>query len=215
MIIEDEREPGSNVIPVRCAEWLNDKARDVYSQNGEDGLLEAVFEKIGVTNEWCFEVGAYDGVTFSNARQFIAKGWEAALIEKDEESFKTLQGNYAANPRVHCAQGYIEPWNIDGLLEKMGLPWDADLGVLDIDEQEFWVWCGMHYTHPRVMVVEYGLGRPVDQIPPLRTDKGVPIPGTQAGKNAIHYMGVCKGYHCVAITRTNMIFIADGISALT
>ena len=38
---------------------LNDislRAKNVYSQYGEDGVIEAIFERIGTNNKWCLEV---------------------------------------------------------------------------------------------------------------------------------------------------------------
>ena len=35
--------------------WLNLFRKNITSQNGEDGVLEAIFSKIGVLNKWCCE----------------------------------------------------------------------------------------------------------------------------------------------------------------
>jgi hypothetical protein len=202
-----------DLTPIECAEWLKGKVVNVHSQFGEDGLLAAIFDRIGTTNKWCFEIGAADGITFSNVRELIRREWHAVLIEKDVSLYAALKANYAPNTLVYSQCGYIEPWSADAMLETLGYPIDGDLGVLDIDEQEFWVWAGMRRIRPRVMVVEYGLGRPIDQLPPLRVDGGQPIPAIQGGRNMIHYLGVCKGYRCVAVTQCNMLFVLDEILA--
>jgi hypothetical protein len=163
---------------VQCVPWLNGRARNVHTQYGEDGLLEAIFERIGETNRWCFEVGAYDGLTFSNVARLMDDGWSAVLVEADAD-----------------------------LLVEAGLPDEPDLGVIDIDEQDFWLWAGMQRIRPRVMVVEFGLGRPVDQVPPLSDEQREPIPIIQAGKNMIHYLGRAKGYIPIAVTEANILFV--------
>ena len=35
--------------------------KNIYSQHGEDGLIEAIFERIRTENQWAFECGAADG----------------------------------------------------------------------------------------------------------------------------------------------------------
>lgn len=191
---------------IYCLPWLNGKARNVRSQCGEDGLLEAVLARIGIGKRWCFEVGAYDGERNSNVAQLIDKGWNAVLIECDDRQFANLQNRYADNDRVRCVHAYIEPTNIDHILREAGAPGDLDVGVIDIDEQDFWVWAGMRLFWPRIMVVEYGYGRPVDQVPSLRTDRGNPERIIQAGRNSINYLGVAKGYVSVAVTDCNVVF---------
>ncbi len=43
--------------------------RNDYSQNGEDGIIDAIFAAIAPTNRWCCEFGAWDGLHFSNSRR--------------------------------------------------------------------------------------------------------------------------------------------------
>ncbi len=51
---------------------------EFYSQNGEDEALSRIFgSQLGV----CVEVGANDGVTFSNTYYFDKLGWRCILVE--------------------------------------------------------------------------------------------------------------------------------------
>jgi hypothetical protein len=188
-------------------EWLIGRGRNVYSQNGEDGFLEALFDRIGIANHWCFEVGASDGQSYSNVAHLIEQGWHAVLIEKEEADFAACVKRYAQRDDVRCVNTYVFPWSLDACLLSAGLPDRPDLGVIDIDEQDFWLWAGMRIIRPRVMVVEYGLGRPVDQIPPLIGYVKAPVPEIQAGQNMIHYLGVALDYTPLAMTETNILFV--------
>lgn len=57
--------------------------RNYYSQNGEDGVLHQLIVELGLipSNMWCVDVGAYDGVAYSNVRQFIDMDATAVMIE--------------------------------------------------------------------------------------------------------------------------------------
>lgn len=197
---------GGESVTVQVEPWLNGCCRNVHSQYGEDGLLEAIFARIGVTSSQCFEVGAADGRTYSNVAHLIGQGWGGVLVEQDVRLHAECASRYADREDVHCIREHIFPWTFEDILEKAGLPHAVDLGVIDIDEQDFWIWAGMRRYQPRVMVVEFGLGRPVDQVPPLvgyiKDSESV----IQAGENMIHYLGVAKGYRAVAITEANFIF---------
>ena len=73
---------------------------NVYSQNGEDGILNVLVEELGIIPEdsWVVDVGAYDGIKYSNVRQFINRDATAVLIEpslvgmgEGEPKFERLQ----------------------------------------------------------------------------------------------------------------------------
>ena len=189
-----------------CVPWLAKASKNVYSQYGEDGLVAAVFEKIGTTNKQCFEVGAYDGSTCSNALALIEQGWSACMIEKDDELHAKLESTYADNDSVSTVHGCVFPWTIDDILDAACCVPGMDFGVIDIDEQDFWVWAGMQRHMPRVMLVEYAARLPRWQIPQLRSDEGEPDILVQAGLGHILALGVAKGYVPLAQTVCNVLF---------
>lgn len=56
---------------------------NLYSQNGEDGVVARLIEElqIDVNSMWLVDVGAYDGIAYSNFRKLIEAGANAVLIE--------------------------------------------------------------------------------------------------------------------------------------
>jgi hypothetical protein len=58
--------------------------RREYSQNGEDGIIAAVFAKIGTTNRVCVEFGVEDGLQ-CNCRYLLKhRGWTGLLMDGGE-----------------------------------------------------------------------------------------------------------------------------------
>tara|TARA_R110000824_G_scaffold33410_8_gene106980 strand:+ start:5246 stop:5983 length:738 start_codon:yes stop_codon:yes gene_type:complete len=56
---------------------------NMFSDNGEDGVLLRLMDELGIelSSSWCVDVGAYDGIAYSNVRQFINQGANAVMIE--------------------------------------------------------------------------------------------------------------------------------------
>ena len=54
---------------------------NVKSQNGEDGVIEEIFNRIGTKNNICVEFGAWDGIQLSNTfNLWNNREWNAVLI---------------------------------------------------------------------------------------------------------------------------------------
>jgi hypothetical protein len=183
------------------AGWLLGKQANHTSQFGEDGLIEAVFSRIGESNRCCFEVGASDGLLYSNTHTLRCTGWRAVLIEADAELYGRLREQ--ASNKVRTVHERIGACSLDSILAYHGMPRDLDLGVIDIDGQDYWAWDGMRVYRPRVMLVEFAYYREADYIPPL----GASDAGEQAGLAAIIGLGEAKGYTAVVKTYCNVLFV--------
>jgi hypothetical protein len=174
---------------------------NAYSQWGEDGILAEIFKRIGTTNRQCWEVGAADGKWFSNSRRLIDDGWRACLIEADEANWPEL--DKLDGERVTVVHGKAEPTgacSLDEILARCEFDLRPDLGIIDVDGQEYYLWNGMTQFRPRVMVVEYDPNADAAFVPDLNG-------AGQAGFAAICSVAVSKGYFSAATTPTNAIFV--------
>ena len=61
-----------------------------YSQNGEDGVLEKLFEVLNITNGTFVNAGCDDIHDHSNVRRLITNGWDGLFIEPNGDML--LQG---------------------------------------------------------------------------------------------------------------------------
>ena len=188
-----------------CESWLENRARNVHSQFGEDGLVEAVLERIGETNRYCFEVGAGDGRTLSNTMRMRDAGWRALLVEQDAAQFEIMEPYRSS--AVHCVHAAIgADCTIDSLLAAYDAPEDLDFASIDIDGQDYWVWHAMERFKPRVVLIEYSYGTDAHFIPERGTAVGK-RGGEQATEKAIVELGESKGYKFVARTLCNCLFV--------
>lgn len=177
-------------------DWLKGKALNVYTQFGEDGLIATCLQKIGETNRQCFEIGAADGRFFSNTLRLREDGWKAVLIESNEALFQRLQADFGEQST--CIHSTCS--DLDSALFSGGLSPAPDLGIIDIDGQDFWLWSDLVVYRPRIILVEISTRHHAEP-PPERGGKG------QAGLDAIASLGGQKGYTLVAETFCNALFV--------
>lgn len=177
---------------------LAGRDRDVYTQFGEDGLIKAVFQAIGTANRWCFEVGAADGKYYSNTLRLREQDWQSVLIESVDEQYEKLK-TYES---PLCQTIHEEATDLDKILEGCSAPVDLDLGVIDIDGQDYWLWHDMVKYKPRVMLVEFHWKDGLTYIPARGAASRL-----QAGPAAVMSLGADKGYTPVAQTHVNLLFV--------
>ena len=137
---------------------LNSKRKKVTSQHGEDGVIEAIFERIGTTNKWCCEFGAWDGKHLSNTwNLWNNKGWSAVLIEADSERQRRLAESVADKNNVTtlCTMVSSEPPNdLDTIFSKTEMPNEFDLLSIDVDNDDMLIFRALEKYKPRVAIVE-------------------------------------------------------------
>jgi len=176
----------------------------VYSQCGEDGVIERLFERIGVRSRFFVEFGAWDGVHLSNTANLrLHQGWSGLLMEGDP-------------PRATQAvrSEFVTAENVNELFEKYAVPEAFDLLSVDIDGNEYWVWKALTRCRPRVVVIEYNIFFAPDQSQTVRyAADHIWDETTYHGASllALQRLGTGKGYTLVYADRwsPNAFFVAN------
>ncbi|MDO8468820.1 MAG: hypothetical protein Q7S29_03635 [Candidatus Peribacter sp.] len=176
--------------------------RREYSQNGEDGIIAAIFAKIGTTNRSFVEFGVEDGLQ-CNCRYLLKhKGWKGLLMDG---------GKWPDENGVR--QEFVTAENIELLLQKYGVPPEFDLLSIDIDGNDYWVWKAITHFHPRVVIMEYNANKGPDASVTIPYDSAFRWDGSDyqgASLRALEKLGREKGYTLVATDRcgVNAFFVS-------
>ncbi|MGD9720037.1 MAG: hypothetical protein AB7O59_02340 [Pirellulales bacterium] len=181
---------------------LQRSERKVHSQNGEDGVLEAIFARLGTTNKYFVEFGCGDG-TECNSAFLLEQGWRGLMMDS---------AGVSNNPRATIHAEFITAENINALFQKYGVPPQFDLLSIDIDGNDFWVWREIA-ARPRVVVIEYNSHVPPDVCSAIVYDPAFQSNGTDyfgASLLALELLGREKGYTLIHCERAgvNAFFVA-------
>lgn len=208
--IEVREEVGENEL-TRFARGTFDKYRkNVYSQNGEDGVLEEVLGRLGMLrrNQWAFECGALDGVQFSNTLNLVEKhGFCVLAVEGDATKFVELERTAREVRGMVAVRAWLEldRDTIGELLAQHGVPKDFALMSIDIDSFDYQAWRNLDPTYrPVVVVIEVDSSFPPGERQVHDPEKA----GSMTSFTSMLELGRSKGYTLVAHTG-NMIFVRD------
>ena len=136
--------------------------KNVYSQNGEDGVLEEIFKRINVASsnneKWCVEFGAWDGKHLSNTFHLVEQGWNAVYIEGNKEKYQDLLETVKQYPKIYPINAMVgfeesDSNNLNNLLSGTIIPQDFDLLSIDIDSFDLAVW-QCFVGKPKVVIIE-------------------------------------------------------------
>lgn len=136
---------------------LNRHEYQVYSQNGEDGIIEAIFERVGTTNRVFVEIGVQDGLE-TNSTWLLLKGWDGYWFEGNSKSVAAINGKFSGpigKKQLKVQQGFVTAENVEAILQENEVPIEFDMLSIDIDGNDYWVWKSIEKFKPRVVVIEY------------------------------------------------------------
>lgn len=181
--------------------------RNVFSQGGEDGILEHVLGVLGIENGWCVEFGAWDGKHLSNTYKLMQEGWSGVFIEGDSDRYKDLCATYSGNKKAHPVLAFVNfegPNSLDGILSKTSIPKSFGVLSIDIDGNDYHIWASLKKFSPEVIIIEYNPAIPphVSFVQPkdMRVNQGNSL-------KALVELGKQKGYELIVTTQTNAFFV--------
>lgn len=124
---------------------LSQKENNVTSQQGEDGIIQAILEEIGTTNRVCVEFGALDGIT-DNTFLLKLTGFEVIGINGE-----------ARTPNVH--EAWLTAENCNDIFKELNVPKEFDVMSVDVDFNDYYIWKALDYR-PRLLIMEYNASIP-------------------------------------------------------
>jgi hypothetical protein len=192
----------------------------VYSQADEDGIIQAIFDRIGVRDRAFVEFGVGSGIE-CNTVKLLVEGWRGLWIEASAAGIAAVRRDLAAfveAGRLSLRHQRVTVENIDRLLSEAGLGGEIDLLSIDIDGNDYWVWKAIAVVAPRVVVIEYNatLRPPMSLVVPY--DPAAEWAGDNyfgASLEALVRLGRQKRYSLVgcSFSGVNAFFVRDDLCA--
>lgn len=133
--------------------------KNIYSQNGEDGMLEQLIKELEIKEGTFCEFGAADGLESSNTYNLIKNhNFSGIAIESNPKLYNLCLANYAQFENVKVFNGavfYNDPQNdLNAWLKRDNLPQDFDILSIDIDSDDYHVWEGLKDFNPKIVIIE-------------------------------------------------------------
>jgi hypothetical protein len=128
----------------------------VFSQMGEDGILQFLLRHVKLDNDFFVEFGVED-YSESNTRFLLMKdNWSGLVIDSSPMNVRAIeQSYYFWKHDLKAIYRFVDRDNIEGILREAGVPRDLGLLSVDIDGNDYWVWEAIQDFRPAIVVCEY------------------------------------------------------------
>jgi len=134
----------------------------VYSQNGEDGIIAEIFARIGVRDHTFVEIGVENGLQ-NNTRFLLEQGWRGLWIDGNAELLaqaREIFTEYLNSGALTIIEARVTSDNVNDLVGAGdGRLQSVDFLSVDVDQNTSHIWRAL--THrSRVACIEYNASIP-------------------------------------------------------
>lgn len=193
---------------------LNKYEYQVYSQNGEDGLINEILRRLDINKGFFVEIGIQNGLE-TNTTYLLMQGWKGLWIEAGNEYYDQIETTFRKellSKDLTLSKNFVNCENIEALLDEHNIPLDFEVLSIDIDSNDYWIWKKIQKYRPKVIVIEYNAFFPsednwvMDYDPNKKWDSSTVF---NASLRSLNNLANEKGYQIVAcsISGVNAFFI--------
>lgn len=128
----------------------------VYSQWGEDGILQHLLRHVPVSQETFIEFGV-ENYEESNTRFLLVNNqWAGLVIDGSQENIDYIEKDPIYwRHKLRAVQAFITRENINDLIRSNGIVGEIGVLSIDIDGNDYWIWNAIDVVDPAIVIVEY------------------------------------------------------------
>jgi hypothetical protein len=135
---------------------LSENEFRVYSQWGEDGIIQLLVRHVQSGPKTFIEFGVED-YTESNTRfLLINNNWAGLVIDASEKNVRYIRNDPIYwQHNLKAVHAFVTKDNINELLASNGMRGEVGILSIDIDGNDYWVWNAIEVITPAIVIVEY------------------------------------------------------------
>ena len=128
----------------------------VFSQFGEDGIIQFLVQRVPVTNRVFVEIGVED-YSESNTRFLLVNdAWRGLIVDAGSDHHRFLEDSRLAwRTTIDAVTAFIDRDNVNDVIGRGGVSGDIGLLSIDIDGNDYWVLDAIDCVAPQIVVIEY------------------------------------------------------------
>ena len=167
----------------------------VFSQFGEDGIIQDLISKLNLKNKSFVEFGV-ENYEEANTRFLLENNnWKGLIIDSSKKNINFIKNqDYYWRFDIEVKCNFITKENINNIIKESNIPYNTGILSVDIDGNDYWIWDAINVIYPDVVIVEYNARFGPDRSVTIPYDKSFDRTNNKTSK--IYYgaslMALCK-----------------------
>ena len=146
----------SNYNKTNQLDNINDYEFRVFSQFGEDGIIQHLINKLDIEEKKFLEFGveSYDE---ANTRFLLENDdWEGLIIEGKKKDVNYIKNQpYYLKKRFNAVNHFVNKNNINKIIGDNNFVGKIGLLSIDIDGNDYWIWEAINIIDPSIVICEF------------------------------------------------------------
>jgi hypothetical protein len=128
----------------------------VYSQFGDDGIIQYLINNVDVDSRTFVEFGVEDYSEANTRFLLINDNWRGLVIDGSEENIRRIRDD-----RIYwqydltAIHRFVDKENINEVIAANNFSGPLGILSIDIDGNDYWIWESLTVIDPSIVVVEY------------------------------------------------------------
>ena len=152
---------------------INDYELKIFSQFGEDGIIDYLIKSLKIEEKNFIEFGV-ENYEEANTRFLLeSRNWSGLIFDSSKEHINFIKGkNYYWRQNLIAKCEFITSENINSLIQEHNGDREVGLLSIDVDGNDYWIWKAINGIIPKIVVIEYNarLGKKKSIVTPYKKD---------------------------------------------
>tara|TARA_R110000868_G_scaffold12619_3_gene59970 strand:+ start:3807 stop:4748 length:942 start_codon:yes stop_codon:yes gene_type:complete len=146
----------SKNIDVLNIKSIHDAEFKVFSQWGDDGIIQYLIKALDIKNKIFVEFGVENYLESNTRFLLFNNNWSGLVMDGNDKNIDQIKNSdYYWKYDLKAKSAFITAENINDLIQSEGLEGNIGLLHIDIDGNDFWIWEALDVVKPTIMIVEY------------------------------------------------------------
>jgi hypothetical protein len=166
---------------------LQDAEFRVFSQFGDDGIIQYLIRTIRPANDSFVEFGVGDYSESNTRFLLLHNNWRGLIMDGSSENMERVRSQelYWRHDLVAKA-AFVTSDNVNALISSEGMTGEIGLLHIDVDGNDYWLWRAIDVVSPEIVIMEYNAV--------FGSDRAITVPyAPDFRRFAAHYSGLFFG----------------------
>ncbi len=145
-----------NAVCNKKIDSLEEVEFQVYSQFGEDGIIQWLIHNVDINEKTFVEFGVEDYTEANTRFLLMNNNWTGLVIDGSMENINRLKKwKYMWKYDLLAVAGFITKDNINRMITAAGFHDDIGILSIDLDGNDYWILNAIDCVRPRILICEY------------------------------------------------------------